>query len=71
LCVSGFALSTTFSIPAIDSGGVSGAFVNNGSTLEGKAGGVIGDFGIVGTGVLATGTIAGIRTETTPIPPPE
>lgn len=42
------------------SGGVSGAFVNNGTI---KAGGVIGDFVIGGTGVLATGTIAGSTTD--------
>ncbi|RST87345.1 hypothetical protein EJC49_05950 [Aquibium carbonis] len=44
-------------------GGISGAFVNNGSI---KAGGVIGNFGIAGDGVLATGTIAGVQTGTSP-----
>jgi hypothetical protein len=40
------------------SGSVNGAFVNNGSDV---AAGIIGDFGLSGTGVQAVGTIAGVR----------
>jgi hypothetical protein len=45
------------------SGGVSGAFVNNGADI---AAGVIGNFAVSGAGVSATGTIAGVRTGTGP-----
>lgn len=50
------------------SGGINGAFVNNGNI---NAGGVIGNFTFEGENRLATGTIAGIQTGTTLIPPPE
>lgn len=46
------------------SGGLSGAFVNNGNIA---AGGVIGNFSFEGEGRLATGTIAGIQTGTSPV----
>ena len=46
-------------------GGLSGAFVNNGSI---KAGGVIGNFSFQGENRLATGTIAGIQTSTAALP---
>lgn len=45
------------------SGGLSGAFVNNGNI---KAGGVIGNFTFEGENRLGTGTIAGIQTGTSP-----
>lgn len=47
-------------------GGLSGAFVNNGNV---KAGGVIGNFTFEGENRLGTGTIAGIQTGTSPLPP--
>ncbi len=46
------------------SGGLSGAFVNNGNIA---AGGVIGNFSFQGEDRLATGTIAGIQTGTSPV----
>jgi hypothetical protein len=52
------------------SGGLSGAFVNDGNPQTGgvAAGGVIGNFSFEGENRLATGTIAGIQTSTAALP---